>query len=481
MLNQSLPPVSSRLLRLLVWCWFILAFLFSVRSIALARAPVALTAASFLISAFLFYSLLTGSFKGWPILVNRIQTVRSTTFWALVISVAIALRAVWSMWVQTEPYSDFAVYHQAALALSRGQPPPPDKPLGYPVLLAAWYWVGNETWPGYLLNILFSAGTVLVVYYLGNVVTGNGLVARFAALFAAFWPADILYSSVLGSEAAYAFFLWLACWLFLGALKAVGWSKPTRAALLVVAALVLAFSDSVRPTSLLLVMPALVLALLLEKNLDKRFRVAAGIGFIIVAVLGSQGLTRAGSLLAPEAASMPSQRWGYNFLIGTNNETWGRYNEDDVSLVSTLPGDVVKKNQAALQLGLQRIRSNPAAFLALLPKKFVVMWGDDTYGAHLSTAGAGRTMAASVTGYLYYLSQLYWCMILLLGLLYIWQPGRAIPSGLECLLILLILATLFFEVWEVQSRYHHFLNPVLAIIAALGLVSTLENKGEAVA
>ncbi|MGQ9768323.1 MAG: hypothetical protein ACUVSS_13630 [Anaerolineae bacterium] len=173
---------------------------------------------------------------------------------------------------------------------------------------------------------------------------------------------------------------------------------------------------------------------------------------------------------------MPSQRWGYNFLIGTNNETWGRYNENDVELVSALPGDVVEKNQAALQLGLQRIRSNPAAFLALLPKKFVVMWGDDTYGVHLSTAGAGRAVAASVIEYLYYVSQVFWCLILLLGVIYIWPLDRPIPFGLQCLLILLILATLFFELWEVQPRYHHFLNPVLAIVAAAGFVVTIEMR-----
>ncbi|MGQ9768322.1 MAG: hypothetical protein ACUVSS_13625 [Anaerolineae bacterium] len=248
------------MLRLLVWCWFILAFLFSVRSIALALVPVAVTATTFLVGAFLFYLLLTGPSKGWLILVNRIQAIRSITFLALVIGVAIALRVGWSILVRTEPYSDFAVYHQIALALSRGQPPLPDKPLGYPLLLAVWYWAGSENWPGYLLNILFSAGTVLVVYHLGHVVTNSRLVARIAALLIAFWPADIFYSSVLGSEATYAFFLWLACWLLLGALKTVGRSKVALVALIIVAALVLAFSDIVRRTSLPLAMRAVALA-----------------------------------------------------------------------------------------------------------------------------------------------------------------------------------------------------------------------------
>lgn len=466
--------MSSRVLRLLVWCWFILAFLFSVRSIALAQAPVAVTAATFLVGAFLFYLLLTGSPKGWLVLANRIQAIRSITFLALVIGVAIALRVGWSMWVQTEPYSDFAVYHQTALALSHGQPPLPDKPLGYPLLLAVWYWAGSENWPGYLLNILFSVGTILVVYHLGHVVTSSQLTARIAALFMAFWPTDVFYSSVLGSEVTYAFFLWLACWFFLSALKTVSRSKVTRIALIIVAALVLAFSDIVRPTSLPLAMPALALALLLDHNLSKRFRVAAGIGFVVIAVLGSQALTRTGSLLAPGVEPMP--RWGYIFLIGTNSETWGRYNEDDAKFVSTLPGDTVEKNQAALQLGLQRIRSNPAAFLALLPKKFVVMWGDDAYGVHFSTARAGRAVVVSTIGYLYYMSQVFWCLTLLLGLIYIWPPDRTIPFGLQCLLVLLILATLFFELWEVQPRYHHFLNPVLAIVAAASFVATIEMR-----
>ncbi|HAJ34899.1 MAG TPA: hypothetical protein DCL15_04290 [Chloroflexi bacterium] len=431
-------------------------------------------AATFLAGAALVHPSFSGSARGLLFWVKRIQAVRSTPFLVLVTAATILLRVAWSMWVQTKPYSDFAVYHQMALDLSQGRPLLPDKPLGYPLLLAIWYWAGREHWPGYLLNIFFCAGTVLVVYQLSYIVSNSLLTARIAALLMALWPADIFYSSVLGSEAAYAFFLWLACWLFLIALNAVGRSQATRVTLIVISGLVLAFSDTVRPTSLPLAMPVLGLALVFGRDPDKRFRVAAGIGFMILAIAGSLALTRANLHLAPGTASMPSQRWGYIFFIGTNSESWGRYNEEDARLIASLPGDVVEKNVAALRLGLERIRSDPMAFLALLPKKFVVMWGDDTYGVHYSTVNAGRAISTSIVGLLNYASQIFWCLALLLGLIYL-VGASPDPSGPQILLLLLVLSTLFFELWEVQPRYHHFLNPVLAIVAAKGLVALIEK------
>lgn len=466
---------------MLVWSWYVLAFVFSLRSVVLASVAVAVTAATILGIAYLLHLLLDRHARtpltAW---INRISTAHSVFFLSAIIVISVVLRVAWGIWVQTEPHSDFKVYHQAALSLSRGEPPLPDKPLGYPFILAMWYRLGQESWPGFCLNALLGAGTVLIVYHLGYVVTGNRLAARFAALIMAFWPADILYSSVLGSEAAYAFFLWLAYWLFLGALSAADRSPRTRIILIFVSALILAFSDIIRPVSLSLAMPVLTLSLFLGNKLSKRMRIVLAIVFIFLAVLSGQVLIQTASILTPETVAMPSQRWGYNFLIGTNGETWGRYNESDVSLISALPGNELQRNQAALRLGLQRIRNSPAAFIALLPKKFIVMWGDDTYGASYSTVSTNRAISSSTVGYLHYGSQVYWCSVLLLGLVYIWPLNRPLAPGLLGLLALLILSTFFFELWEVQPRYHHFLNPVLAILAATSFVTASKNKQDEV-
>ncbi|MEM4724294.1 MAG: hypothetical protein QXP01_04725 [Candidatus Hadarchaeum sp.] len=106
--------------------------------------------------------------------------------------------------------------------------------------------------------------------------------------------------------------------------------------------------------------------------------------------------------------------------------------------------------------------------MALLPKKFIVMWGDDTYGplfslhdTHWATTGISR--------YTFYVSQVYWCLMLLLGLIYLWSKEDFIPRPYQELIILLLISALFFEFWEVQPRYRHYLTPILAIMAAAGL------------
>ncbi len=469
---NSWQQSGSRLLLLPIWSWYVLAFAFSLRSIALAEAPVAVTAATILAVAYLLHLLLNRHATTW---INRISTAHSVVFLSAIIAISFILRAAWGMWVQTEPYSDFEVYHQAALSLSRGESPIPGKPLGYPLILAIWYRLGQEKLARIFLNALLGTGTVLIVYHLGYIVTGKRLNARVAALLMAFWPADILYSSVLGSEAAYALFLWLAYLLFLSALSAADQSPRSRIVLILVSGLILAFSNTIRPTSLPLVLPVLVLSLFTGNRLRERLRIVLALLFVFLTVLSSQVLIQTASILTSGTVAMPSQRWGYNFLIGTNTETWGRYNESDVNLISALPGNELQRNQAALQLGLQRIRNSPAAFLALLPKKFIVLWGDDTYGA-FSTGSTGRIIPSSAVGYLNYVSQVYWCLVvLLLGLVYIWPLDRSFSPNLQCLLVLLLLSTFFFELWEVQPRYHHFLNPTLAIFAAMG-VTTASKK-----
>lgn len=466
----------QRWLRLAMWSWYVLAFCFSLRSEALAQVPVAVTAITLLGGAYFLYLVQKSKrITTWfTTCIQRISAVHTIIFLLPALALAFSLRLAWGMAVQTPPYSDFAVYHQAAVALAQGGSPPPDKPLGYPFILALWYRIGMNQ-AGYLLNAILSTGTVALVYFLASWLTRDPVTAKVAALLIAIWPADIFVSSVLASEPSYAFFLWLAYLVVLIALDALDHSIKVGLALLLLSALLLAFSDTIRPVSIILVLPVLVVLLLRNDGLGIRVRLAVAVGFVVVAGLASQTLIRAASTLTPETIPMPSQRWGYIFLIGTNSSSWGRYNDDDVRLIAGLSGNEFEKNLAALKLGLERIRDRPKAFLALLPKKFMVMWGDDTYGARFSIHGT-RWVTTNVSGYAVYVSQVYWCLIMLFGLTYLWSMGHPIPGSLRGLMLLLLISVAFFEFWEVQPRYHHYLMPILAVMAAMGLTHPRSNK-----
>lgn len=468
--------VSHRLLLLAVWGWYVLAFAFSLRSEALARVPVAVTAMTLLGGAYFLY-LVQKSKRTTTRFVTCVQWIgaaRTAIFLLLTLGLALFLRIGWALIVETVPYSDFAVYHQAAVALAQGTAPPPDKPLGYPVILAIWYRISTDR-SAYLLNAILSAGIVAFVYFLASRLTGDRLTARIAALLMAIWPADIFFSSVSASEPSYAFFLWLAYLGFLIALDAIERSVKIGLALLLFSALFLAFSDTIRPISIMLVLPVLVVSLFRNDGLDIRVRLALAVGFVLIAGLASQISVYAVSALTPETIPMPSQRWGYNFLIGTNSSSWGRYNDDDVRLIAGVSGNEFERNLAGLKLGLERVHNHPKEFLALLPKKLIVMWGDDTYGASFSIHDT-RWATTGVSGYTVYVSQVYWCLLLLFGLTYFWSMDCLISRPLQGFMLLLLVSVVFFEFWEVQPRYHHYLMPILAVMAASGLTNSPPRK-----
>ncbi|MEM4724293.1 MAG: hypothetical protein QXP01_04720 [Candidatus Hadarchaeum sp.] len=121
--------------------------------------------------------------------------------------------------------------------------------------------------------------------------------------------------------------------------------------LVLISALCLAFSDIIRPISIVLVLPVLVFLIIRNKDLGIGIGLPTAIGFGLVTVLTSQALIHAASALTSEAIPMPSQRWGYNFLIGTNSGSWGRYNDEDVKLIASVSGNEFERNLTALKIG----------------------------------------------------------------------------------------------------------------------------------
>lgn len=148
---------------------------------------------------------------------------------ATIVAAAFVIRAVVVVVIERDGWvlNDAFIYHETAAALVRGEGytppyggPTAQWPPGYAFVLAALYWVvGIRPLAGELLNALFGAAAVLLVYVLARRVFDRQ-VATIAAVIMALLPGPILWADVLVSETFFTM-------VFVGFLVLLAWSRPT--------------------------------------------------------------------------------------------------------------------------------------------------------------------------------------------------------------------------------------------------------------
>jgi len=85
---------------------------------------------------------------------------------------------------------------------------------GYPFILATVYRIFSpDKYFALLLNILFEAGTGVVLYYLGKMVS-NWKTGFFAGIICALWPSHVFYSSIVCTEPLYTLLMALLIFVY---------------------------------------------------------------------------------------------------------------------------------------------------------------------------------------------------------------------------------------------------------------------------
>jgi hypothetical protein len=134
-------------------------------------------------------------------------------------------------------------------------------------------------------------------------------------------------------------------------------------------------------------------------------------------------------------------------------------------------------NHAAFITALQRITSNPLRFARLILIKLPRIWEDETYGVYWSTLNLDnfpyhekvfftRKVWAA-------LSQGFHFVMLSLSAIIAWQAaryGRSHPA-LTLVWLLFLGGLLFYAVFEVQARYHYWMESLLILLSAVWISS----------
>ncbi|WP_164473205.1 glycosyltransferase family 39 protein [Clostridium sp. E02] len=429
----------------------------------------------------------------------------------LVLAAAFILRYAVILKFPMEPASDYKTYYEIAEMLKNGTLQ--DKGEGYcnyiamfPHIIGYCYILkqvfvlfGTSVFHGQIANILFSVGTVFLIYRIGRRLGGRlaGVIALTAA---AFWPSQIMYINMLAAEYAFSFFLYLSVLLFLH--LAMDYDSTTKHAVIgillhILLGFLIAISAAIRPMALILLIAILLCMLPLKMKLPGIPRNSLSIwvrflgkgwlrgALILVSYMILSGiLTTNIELVINQTVPSFSESFGYNLLVGLNTEANGGWNEEDSKFLydnldrtgSPIQAQIACRNQALL-----RLNSDPEAIFNLFINKYELLWGNDDYGAtwNLAFLKEQNTLSPQRADILYrsqnanHIVYMVFVLFSFMTLIYLLQR----KASYVYVLILMYLGTAGMHIFvESQNRYHFHVLPVIMIMTAVGIGYIFENS-----
>ena len=423
-----------------------------------------------------------------------------------VVVVVLAISALIRIWVITElpiaPSSDYQTYYQIADLLSKGTLNSSGYSgyiakfphvIGYPFILSLLFRItGPSLAAGLYLNLAASLFSVFLTYRIARTLCGR-LGGMIALLGAAFWPSQILYGTILASEPVFTCMLLLSIWLFIYFYRSPVRLENREGSLFLCCTLgvLLALTSAVSPLAEILLVAVVLCCIPFVVRFNKNERMLYGrlsrascqgwflslvvlISFFICNQLLSAAISNTIAYKMPGG----SVSFGYNLMVGVNIDAKGAWNQQDADFFSnefTSTNSAEAAHKASLNVGLERIRSNPVGVANLAMEKFTSLWGNDDYAGTWTTLFLDQQnnltrerqniidRFTQWNGY-FYLFGIFFSAVFGLQL---FKQKTASPAHV---LILLFIGTVALHmVLESQNRYHYFILPVFMILSSMAI------------
>jgi hypothetical protein len=390
-----------------------------------------------------------------------------------ILTVSTILRTLWAVAVPVRPLSDCYVYDLFArnLATGIGYAWGPGKltahwPVGTSFIYSILYRIFGFTYtPILVLNLLISLGTIWLSMALARH-WFNKEIAIITGIVFTFWPSQIEFTSVLGSELIFNFFLliWLAVWELAPLNR---WAKTLLIGVLAAA------TCYIRPVALLLPVVFCFIEIHRERKLLLPIARAAII-FLTMALL-----------IAPWSIRN-THLFGHFVQISTNGGVnfWEGNNPTGNGTTENLPPETEKMQEADRDIYLGSIakayvRQYPGRFVVRTIKKVGLLYDHETIGIHWNSSGLTERYGDRVIFPLKLLNDLYWWLVLALALIgsIVLVIQRGIWAALISVPILVWLYfTALYAVFVVQDRYHFPTLPFIAMLAGVALNAFAQRR-----
>lgn len=433
--------------------------------------------------------------------VNFQQIPRPLLF-LLIFTLVFVPRLVIVLAVEAAPWNDFAKTLDAAAKLAGGDFSRVHSAAysnNFPNILP---WITFEAvvvklFGGYavlalkLINCLACGVIGLCLYLIGRQFSNE--IGLLAALIYAFYPNSILFSAVLSNQHLSTALDYCALTLILTGEPSL--THPNRWAVkLVQAGLLFGLGQLIRPD----VLPAFAAALIYTAKLagainskpKLKMKAALSASALLLLVIPYILTTRAAFALIQKANIYPYQNisfdMGYKFYVGLNSNN-GSFLASD--LQTYFDADTLKRETLLKDRILKQIK-RPDVFTELLFRKFYILWGQDSKSffwlkgnvlAALKADIANNTVSTSDQNYYNSLLKFqslftsvnsgYYSVILLFALAGVYHLRRQINhKKVELIFWVMLFYVGVFLFIEVQGRYRYFLEPVLILLASVGIL-----------
>lgn len=408
----------------------------------------------------------------------------------VVLAAAVLLRLRYIQEMPMQPESDFKTYYEIADLLKKGTLIK-DGPgycdyiamfphvFGYPYFLSIVFGLfGTSVKIAQYFNIVLAVLTVFLVYRIGKIVGGRGC-GLICLILAAFWPSQIVYINMVASEYLFSFLLILSLYIFIKTLKAFSGNTSHSVSgvfLHIILGVILAITSMVRPMALILLITIIICILTqkmkipvrLPKDQPLTLRILEKGWFrcLIIAVVYfsiSHFLSMGISYTVDEELASGSASFGYNLLVGLNEESYGGWNQDDADYLYDSfdqTGSATEAHLACRDLAVMRLRRSPEGMLNLFVHKFQILWSNDDYGStwNLLFMDQQGTLTKARETFLYEIRDINNMMYLIvaafagIGGIFLWRKG----NGINYPFILIFVGTLGMHLFvENQNRYHY--------------------------
>ena len=339
-------------------------------------------------------------------------------------------------------------------------------------------------------NAVLSVLTALFCCGIGRCLAGR--VAGISALFiTCFWPSQIIFSNINGSEAAFCFFLYGAALLITIVLKSCSATSRIGLVLLLhlLTGILLAIAAAIRPMSLAFLLALLLCFLFFNRKLTYRKSItelsvstiflSKGILRAVFIVLGyilcSQFIT-AGISVAIQKEVADSGATGYSLMVGLNPSSDGGHSQETMDFLFDTykeTGSANETNRICMDQARKEAQQDPLAILELMAKKFYLIWSNDDYATttNIVTMNNQGLLTQERERALYRLAD--WNNVFYLFIVFLSIAGAgflfARDNNAQVFAVFFVGAVVMHLLVEMQNRYHYYLLQNFAILAGAGL------------
>ena len=409
---------------------------------------------------------------------------------ALAVGVAVVLRGIWVALVDTSPTSDFLEYHRYAAEVAHGDLLAhgwffivfPFKVV-YALMLGGIYAVTTpQPYVAGIVNIAASCGIVVMMYVIAHRVYGRDA-ARNAAMLAAVWPLQIVFTSVAAQE--HIFLLLFLC--IVASMLAI----PHNGNLARIAlqaggiGIIIALANLFRPVAVIAfpVLGVFVLVWRWKTLSQRRIYRATTVGAAVVVFVASTSLMSI-PIERTTGIDISKARPGFSLYVGTHAPSHGMWFPESYNIVYDTGYNADTVHVRSMQAALQQVTRNPLGMVVLAMEKFHYFWASGEYAVMYATREMGQrgispVLAEHHTSALV-ASQAMYAVLLAMAGVALWRRRSALTQLDGIVVTTVVVHVACFTVLEIQSRYHMVVELMLLFPAAFLLrgMQRPQSEGE---